>query len=158
MKTLRVKKVEWIDGGIEPPCSPTVARREIKKAQNDNGQTTPRALWKSQRRKDAPLHECFEWDEKEAASKHRDSQARLIMRCLVVTYQETEQRQQLMVNTQVNGSKGYEELQQALAKDREIISLSQARSMVARVLRQIQHIEEASKLVQNMNEFLIETV
>lgn len=157
-KTLKVRSVDWFPN-FDAPCSASIARREIRKLRNEHGQTTARSLWKSQRAKNAPMHSSFEWDNVMAADAHRDHQARVLMRCIVVQYEELEEPRQLMVNTRKGESRGYCELQDAVADpDKELVTLKQARSLVSRTKRRIEHIKEAAKLVNEMNGFLIDTV
>lgn len=49
-----------------------------------SGGLTPRRLVDASRPPEAPLHDEFEWDDREAAEKYREHQAGHIIRCLVV--------------------------------------------------------------------------
>lgn len=49
------------------------------------GRLTPRNLVEASRPEDAPLHDCFEWDDTVAAEKWRDAQASYIIRSVEVT-------------------------------------------------------------------------
>ena len=61
---------------------------EIEKA--NNGTLTPDAVVKDAKRKDSPLHDCFEWDLRKAASAHWIEQARqLITSVRVVIHTDT---------------------------------------------------------------------
>ena len=104
------------------------------------------------------MHSAFEWDNDEAADKYRDNQARILIRCLLVEYEEVGELQTLMVRTRVGSSRGYSEVHEALRDEQEIISLSEARSLVSRLKTKIRHLDLAEKLVREMNMFLAKTL
>ena len=49
---------------------------------------TPQTLLDASRKKSAPLHDVFEWNDKKAAERYRLHQAGHIIRCLVVVNEE----------------------------------------------------------------------
>ncbi len=49
-----------------------------------NGIITPADLVRAAKKKNSPLHQCFEWDDTEAAKAHRISQASHLLRCIEV--------------------------------------------------------------------------
>ena len=67
------------------PVKAQVAGEFIEKLEEKHGEVTPRILVDSSRRKNAPLHSCFEWDDTKAAEKYRETQAAAILRNLTVT-------------------------------------------------------------------------
>lgn len=157
-KALTVVTVEWAEiPNFTPPCTARAARREFAKVQNEYGQTPPRELWKAHKRRDAPLHSFYEWDNNAAGDLYRDNQSRLLMRSLVVEYEEFPEQppQQLMVRTRIKSVRGYQELSDALLHTgAELMSLSDAKSLVSRTKRRIQHLEAAKKLVGEMTDFV----
>ena len=52
------------------------------------GGLTAKRLVDANRAKDAPLHNCFEWDNKKAAELYREDQARYIIRSIQVVREE----------------------------------------------------------------------
>jgi len=56
----------------------------------EQGTLTPRSLLDANRDENAPLHNCFEWDDNAAAELYRESQARHIINCLCVVSKEKE--------------------------------------------------------------------
>ena len=73
---------------------PQVAGEELERVRNKNkGELTNKALVNSQRKKNAPLHNCFEWDDGKAANKHRERQASEIIRSVRVAYQKSDGEQ-----------------------------------------------------------------
>lgn len=61
------------------------AGAELERIYNENGAIEPAVVVEQSRPKKAPLHSCFEWDDKVAADKYRESQARNIIANVVIT-------------------------------------------------------------------------
>lgn len=55
----------------------------LQRLQN-NGEITPEAIVEAARLRSSPLHGCFEWDDTVAAREYRLSQARYLIRSVVV--------------------------------------------------------------------------
>lgn len=70
------------------PVKPYVAAAEIRRLYAEQGRIEAGDLVDASASADAPLHECFEWDDGAAARQHRESQARYILRSLVVVYRD----------------------------------------------------------------------
>jgi hypothetical protein len=56
------------------------------------GELTPAAVVDDARMRDSPLHPYFEWDDCKAAAKHREDQARYLIRHLVVRIEEEDEK------------------------------------------------------------------
>lgn len=54
--------------------------------QQHNGELTPAAVVDNARDITSPLHDCFCWDDTEAARLHRENQARYLIRSITVKY------------------------------------------------------------------------
>ena len=57
---------------------------ELELIERQNGEITPQAVVDKARPEDSVMHKCFEWDDETAAEKYRLSQARSLIRCIVV--------------------------------------------------------------------------
>ncbi|KKL74096.1 hypothetical protein LCGC14_2068310 [marine sediment metagenome] len=68
----------------------TVAGRELDRLTKMNGGLTAEAVVDSARGRSSPLHDFFEWDDSAAAERYRQEQARHLMRCVVVLYDDPE--------------------------------------------------------------------
>lgn len=66
-----------------------VAGAMCKELENSIG-LTPKNLLDANRDEKAPLHNCFDWNDGEAAEKWREQQARHIINCLCVKTETTE--------------------------------------------------------------------
>ena len=67
------------------PVKAQVAGEFIEKLEEKHGEVTPRVIVDASRKKNAPLHRCFEWDDTTAAEKYRETQAAALLRNLTVT-------------------------------------------------------------------------
>lgn len=63
---------------------PNVAGAELERIYNENGAIEPAVVVEQSRPKNAPLHPLFEWDDKAAAQKYREQQARTVIANVVV--------------------------------------------------------------------------
>lgn len=69
--------------------SAQVAGEELERIRvKNNGNLTPRAVLEESRDEAAPLHPAFEWDDAVAAEKHREDQARYLIRSITVVAPE----------------------------------------------------------------------
>jgi hypothetical protein len=80
----------WRDGarlqkGASVPAQAVGERLERLRAEN-GGELVPEAVVADARDPASPLHSLFEWDNAEAARQHRLSQARALIRAVVVRY------------------------------------------------------------------------
>lgn len=74
--------------GSRIPVDPDVAGRRLEAlaASSPDGVVRPRDVVEAARPADAPLHPAFEWDDRVAAERWREEQARHIIRSLVVVH------------------------------------------------------------------------
>ena len=70
------------------PVKPYVAAAEIRRIYAERGRIDADDLVEVSASPDAPLHKCFEWDDSAAARSYRESQARYILRSLIVVYRD----------------------------------------------------------------------
>jgi hypothetical protein len=76
--------------GISLPIPAKVAADSLMKVyQKNNNELTPELVVKAAKSETNPLHKCFEWDDKKAGIAYRLKQAGNIIRCVVVTKQDT---------------------------------------------------------------------
>ena len=61
---------------MTPEQREAVKKRLIEIEEENGGRLTPDAVVRDAKRKDSPLHSCFEWDVKKAAAAHWIEQAR----------------------------------------------------------------------------------
>lgn len=73
------------------PVSAEVAAQELQRIYRETGSLTPDLIVSASAEPDAVLHDCFEWDDDEAARAHRADQARYLLRHLVVVYRKSDQ-------------------------------------------------------------------
>ena len=80
--------------------------RELQSVRERRGELTPAIVVEEAKSDDSPLHDRFEWDDTEAARKHREHQARYLMNRIEVVVEvrgerrETRAFQQVLVNVE----------------------------------------------------------
>lgn len=70
--------------GLNLPVKTSIAAEALMEIYSQKGDLTPEMVLAEAKAKKNPLHKCFEWDDSAAAKKYRLSQARDIIRCIVV--------------------------------------------------------------------------
>ena len=93
-------------GAIEMPVPAQTAGEFVEKLEARDGYVTAQTLLDDSRAEDAPLHNCFEWDDSKAAEKYRLRQARNIIANLVVISPEPAVNSRGFVTVAANRSPG----------------------------------------------------
>jgi hypothetical protein len=70
--------------GWQPPIDAQEAGEELQRIKAKRGELTAATIVDESRRKRAVLHDVFEWDDATAAGKHREEQARAVVRAVVI--------------------------------------------------------------------------
>ena len=120
---------------------------ELRK--KNKGKLTPPTIVRAAKPKKSPFHNCFEWDDTEAARQHREEQARYLMRHIAVVYEEKtdtkdEKTVRAYVNVREDGERAYQSVFVAM-KDpvlkRQIL------------LRALQEMDQFRKRYEELEEF-----
>lgn len=82
---------KWKIPGLVPVDAQD-AGEELDRIYRKNGQLNAKDVVDESRPVEAPLHNCFEWNDSVAAEKYRQSQAQEIIRQIVVTEDGDEQK------------------------------------------------------------------
>ena len=81
--------------GRSAPVPAQVIGEQLKEiASNNDGIVTPKAVVDVARPKEAPLHPCFEWNNKAAAELYREDQARRLITVISVDRQMNEYQEE----------------------------------------------------------------
>jgi len=84
---------------------------ELERIHEEAGGLTPEAVVAAAEMPESPLHSCFTWDDAEAATQHRMSEARKLISAVVITYvdadKETIPVQAFLSVMQDDGSRQY---------------------------------------------------
>lgn len=73
------------------PCDAQVAGNELRRIHDRDGSIQPEAVVNESRPVTAPLHNCFTWDDTEAARLYRERQARDLIRNIAIVSEESAQ-------------------------------------------------------------------
>jgi len=83
-------KYKWKDKAQSPVKAQIVGTILNGLVENNDGVLLPSTIVRYAKPKKSPLHICFEWDDKKAASKYRETQASYLIRSLVLIEDENE--------------------------------------------------------------------
>ena len=121
-----------IKNGARLPVSAQVAGEECKRLESQ-GKLTPQDLVNESRAEDAPLHNCFEWNDGIAAEKWRCAQAAYIIRSVEVTVEKTSEPTRAFVATISDGTRTYKDVGVVLrnADSREELLRNAMRDLLA---------------------------
>ncbi len=80
---------EWKDDAVGPTSKIKAndVGKILEKLEKKHGGATPEDILKEAKPKKSPIHNWFEWDNTEAARKHREWQARSLVQQVVVVYE-----------------------------------------------------------------------
>lgn len=79
---------EWVTGARFNVEAQAIGERCERLRKKNGGRVTPQLIVSDGKSKASPLHPCFEWDEARAAEQFRLTQARSVLRSLVVVVDE----------------------------------------------------------------------
>lgn len=94
---------QWKMPGIFHVSAQT-AGEELNRIYQRDGEISLLAIVEDSRPKTAPLHACFEWRDKVAAEKYRETQAAQIVRSIVIVDDEKEQKPAIRAFVHVENS------------------------------------------------------
>lgn len=103
---------------VSIPVDPQVAGEELEKIRiRQNGRLESEDVVSAARPADSPLHPAFEWNDKKAAEKWRLEQAGHLIRSIVVTLDDTGDREPVraFVSVKRDEDRSYTSVQHALA-------------------------------------------
>lgn len=95
IEVARKKKVqyEFVEGSRVSGLDPQIIGEELERIRiKNNGKLTANAVLKEAKAKRSKIHRFFEWDDTEAAEQYRLSQARLLVRSVVVSYRADDRK------------------------------------------------------------------
>ncbi len=84
MKKIKIITEKFSISGANIPVKPKVAADCLLGIYRKKKDLTPQLVLDEAKNSRNPLHKCFEWDNTKAAQKYRLSQARDLIRCIVI--------------------------------------------------------------------------
>lgn len=104
------------------PVDAQAAGEELHRIYEDKGCLEPKDVVEESRPVEAPLHDCFDWNDETAAEKYREVQAGQIIRSVVVVREE-EQRLPVEVRAFVNVQKTYHPIEVVVNSEEQMLEL-----------------------------------
>lgn len=154
-----VYKYEWRYQHF--PVKADEAGKEFERIERENGKVTAENLINSARPQDSIMHDCFEWNDTEAAEKYRLLEAKNVINQLVKVVVEKDSEQSRGQRAYVNinpqrgfGSKGdYISIERAMSEEetRKIV-LKRALEELIAYKRKYQEFSELSKVFSTIGE------
>lgn len=84
----RKRTYEFKAGSRLNAAPPEVVGRELEKLEREHGGVSAERVVAAAKGKSHPLHGFFDWTDKSAAHQYRLTQARHLIRCVIVTYED----------------------------------------------------------------------
>jgi hypothetical protein len=91
----------WKTHGIPGVAAQAVGQEINCLIEKHNGHIQPKAIVNAARPKSSPLHKCFDWNDRTAAEKYRQEQAKYLLRAIVVV-EKPENSEPLLVRAFVS--------------------------------------------------------
>lgn len=101
MAGMKIVRHEW-GPGHSFRAKPEAAAAVFDEIRERDGVLTPAGVVDASRDPDAPLHGDFTWDDERAAELHRQSEARSLIRSLVVVYKHPETGREIPTRREVS--------------------------------------------------------
>lgn len=138
--------------GARVPKGLTAQRvgEELERIRSTHGALTPNLVVQRASSPDSPLHEAFEWEDEEAAREYRLSQARYLIRHVVVKRINSKpvEAVRAFVQVEVAGERRYEPTQDALSDPfLRAQVLHRARSEMNSFIHKYSHLEELAGII-----------
>ena len=158
---------------VNPKASPQVVGERFELLKKENGLLSPQIIVDDARPIEAPLHPCFEWEDKIAAEEYRKQQAGKMLRHLIIVIKKnkTDLQTRAYVNIKTEEGRGYipinivlsqpdlkEQLLETALKDIEIWqnkynTLKELSSLYEVINKEKRYIKEKYKIRQNDSGF-----
>jgi hypothetical protein len=95
-------KYKWRNQGVSGVRAHTVGKELTRLIEKSGGEIQPVAVVNAAKSKTSPLHPCFDWNDKSAAEKYRQDQARYLLRQIVVVQDSDDRAEPVMVRAFVS--------------------------------------------------------
>ncbi len=138
-------RYQWKPGVRLPANAQAVGERLEQIRRRDGGRVDPSAMAEDATDPESPLHRCCEWDDDIAAKRHRESQMRHVLRCLVQVYEEQGETKTATVYYAVDPGEGRTYMAASdVNADEDLYqqALSEAVALLNGVRRRYAHLEE----------------
>jgi hypothetical protein len=109
------------------------------------------------RNTESPLHLCFEWDDEVAAEEHRKSQARTLLRVVVIVAPQGEIEpipQSTFIRDGQGGGAYYKTLDAMKVPELQARMLAQARTELEAFRRKYEHLMQLASVIHMVDEVL----
>lgn len=148
---------QWNVSGLFPVDAQT-AGEELDRIYKKNGKLDPSDIVEESKNKTAPLHDCFEWDDKVAAEKYRIKQAGDLVRCIVTVMNNENGKEPVKVRAFVHVESNYTPIEVVSSKPEMMdLLLKAAISELNSFQKKYSNLQELSRVfgeIQRLNEYI----
>lgn len=141
-----MKKYIFRAGHRVTGISAETAGKELERIRLDQGALTPPTVVEAARPKDAPLHPAFEWDNKTAAERYREHQARNLIRSVHVVTEARPEPAPAYVHVSSEEKPSYQPMELVVqSPDMFALALTELQRKMAGAMEAVRQLEVAAQ-------------
>lgn len=150
-----MKKYDFRPGFAWKADPEEVGRTIEKLSKQTGGEVSPAMVVEEAKKKNSPLHNCFEWNNTKAAEKWRIHQARLLLGSIVINFEYSEaQTIRAFLNIQTPEKQTYSHIDSIIndeAKMQFVIDqLKRKLALISEQLKTYENLKEHSKVIEQL--------
>lgn len=150
-----MKKYDFRPGFAWKADPEEVGRTIEKLSKQTGGEVSPAMVVEEAKKKNSPLHNCFEWNNTKAAEKWRIHQARLLLGSIVINFEYSEaQTIRAFLNIQTPEKQTYSHIDSIIndeAKMQFVIDqLKRKLALISEQLKTYESLKEHSKVIEQL--------
>ena len=150
-----MKKYDFRPGFAWKADPEEVGRTIEKLSEQTGGEVSPAMVVQEAKKKNSPLHNCFDWNNTKAAEKWRMHQARLLLGSIVINFEYSEpETVRAFLNIQTPGKQTYYHINSIIDDEGKmqiiIDQLKRKLSLISEQLKTYENLKEHSKVIDQL--------
>jgi hypothetical protein len=160
--TMKIEKIKWKSNVPTAGIDAEKAYRALEAIRVKNGGLSDDAIVEAAKPRSHALHKWFQWDDDKAAVEYRRQQARLLIRSITVTYEESPETTTRAYEVHTKSRPG-SETRTVYSTNEEVLSDPDSRDrLIASAIRsamefrrRFKHLHELDMLMEEINKTLV---